>query len=169
MNDPIVFKTLHCTLDGAVATISLDRPEVLHAINGTMFDELESLFISLAADSAIRVVLLTGIGERAFAAGADIRALGRNRRRHRPRRLPARTSGLRAHPIPPRTQRQAQSLRPSMAWLWAAAVSSHSPARSASPATRPASAFPRSSSASSLATAERSASRVLLAAAPLCG
>ena len=75
MNDPIAFKTLHCTLDGPVATITLDRPEVLNAINSTMFDELESLFISLAADPAIRVVLLTGSGERAFAAGADIRAL----------------------------------------------------------------------------------------------
>ena len=75
MNHPTNFKTLHCTRDGAVATISLNRPEVLNAINDTMFAELESLFISLAADSAIRVVLLTSVGERAFAAGADIRAL----------------------------------------------------------------------------------------------
>lgn len=75
MNAPVDFKTLHCIRDGAVATITLDRPEALNAINDTMFAELESLFISLAADSAIRVVLLTGAGERAFAAGADIRAL----------------------------------------------------------------------------------------------
>jgi enoyl-CoA hydratase len=75
MNDLIAFKTLHCAVDGAVATISLDRPEVLNALNNTLFDELESLFLSLAADPAIRVVLLTGVGERAFAAGADIRAL----------------------------------------------------------------------------------------------
>jgi enoyl-CoA hydratase len=72
---PASFTTLHCTLDGPVATITLDRPEVLNAIDSTMFDELESLFISLAADPAIRIVLLTGGGERAFAAGADIRAL----------------------------------------------------------------------------------------------
>lgn len=75
MNDLIAFKTLHCARDGATATISLDRPEVLNALSNTMFDELESLFISLAADPAVRVVLLTGVGERAFAAGADVRAL----------------------------------------------------------------------------------------------
>ncbi|MGA8938267.1 MAG: enoyl-CoA hydratase/isomerase family protein, partial [Acidobacteriaceae bacterium] len=67
--------TLHLTLDGPVATITLNRPEVLHALNSTMFDELEHLFTTLAADPAIRVLVLTGSGERAFAAGADIRAL----------------------------------------------------------------------------------------------
>ena len=75
MIDPNALTTLHCTLDGAIATITLDRPEVLHALNSTMFDELEHLFTTLAADPAIRVVLLTGSGDRAFAAGADIRAL----------------------------------------------------------------------------------------------
>lgn len=75
MMDSTTLTTLHCTLDGAVATITLDRPEVLHALNARMFDELEHLFITLAADPAIRVVLLTGSGDRAFAAGADIRAL----------------------------------------------------------------------------------------------
>jgi len=40
-----------------------------------MFDELEAVFAELAADTALRVVLLTGAGERAFAAGADIRGL----------------------------------------------------------------------------------------------
>ena len=75
MIDPKALTTLHCTLDGAIATITLDRPEVLHALNSIMFDELEHLFTTLAADPAIRVVLLTGSGDRAFAAGADIRAL----------------------------------------------------------------------------------------------
>jgi enoyl-CoA hydratase len=67
--------TLHYSLEGAVATITLNRPEVLHALNSTMFDELERLFTTLAADPAVRVVILTGSGDRAFAAGADIRAL----------------------------------------------------------------------------------------------
>jgi enoyl-CoA hydratase len=40
-----------------------------------MFDELEAVFAELAADASVRVVLLTGAGERAFAAGADIRGL----------------------------------------------------------------------------------------------
>jgi enoyl-CoA hydratase len=75
MIDPASLTTLHCTLEGSVATITLDRPEVLHALNSTMFDELERLFTHLAADPAVRAVILTGAGDRAFAAGADIRAL----------------------------------------------------------------------------------------------
>jgi enoyl-CoA hydratase len=61
--------------EGAVATVTLDRPEVLHALDAVMFDELERAFSELAADESVRVVLLTGSGERAFAAGADIREL----------------------------------------------------------------------------------------------
>jgi enoyl-CoA hydratase len=61
--------------DGAIATVTLHRPEVLHALDATMFDELERAFQELAADNAIKVILLTGSGDRAFAAGADIRAL----------------------------------------------------------------------------------------------
>jgi enoyl-CoA hydratase len=61
--------------EGPIATVTLNRPEVLHALDATMFDELEHAFHELAADSTIRVILLTGSGERAFAAGADIRAL----------------------------------------------------------------------------------------------
>jgi len=75
MDDLAPLTTLHCSLDGAVATITLDRPEVLHALNSIMFDELERVFATLAVDSAIRVVVITGSGDRAFAAGADIRAL----------------------------------------------------------------------------------------------
>jgi enoyl-CoA hydratase len=69
------YKTLKCERAGLVATITLDRPEVLHALNAAMFDELEAAFTGLAADSGVRVILLTGSGERAFAAGADIRGL----------------------------------------------------------------------------------------------
>src|ERR1700735_3871980 len=66
----------HETLLGGVrnqvATITLNRPKVLNALNTQVFDELETVFIALAADHAIRVILLTGVGEKAFAAGADI-------------------------------------------------------------------------------------------------
>ncbi len=67
--------TLRYERDGAVATVTLDRPDVLNALNAAMFDELEAVFAELAADASVRVVLLTGAGERAFAAGADIRGL----------------------------------------------------------------------------------------------
>ena len=60
---------------GALATVTLDRPKVLNALNAATFAELDSAFDELAADHEVRVVLLTGAGERAFAAGADIREL----------------------------------------------------------------------------------------------
>ncbi len=58
-----------------LALVTLDRPKALNALNAETLGELESVFHDLAADSAIRVVLLTGSGGRAFAAGADIREL----------------------------------------------------------------------------------------------
>jgi enoyl-CoA hydratase len=58
-----------------LAIVTLDRPKVLNALNTATFAELDSAFEELAADSSTRVVLITGAGGRAFAAGADIREL----------------------------------------------------------------------------------------------
>jgi enoyl-CoA hydratase len=60
---------------GSLATVTLDRPKVLNALNAATFAELNSAFDELASDGEVRVVLLSGAGERAFAAGADIREL----------------------------------------------------------------------------------------------
>ena len=68
-------RRLQVERNGALATVTLDRPEVLHALDAVMFDELERTFLELSADASVRAILLTGSGERAFAAGADIRAL----------------------------------------------------------------------------------------------
>ena len=56
----------------AIATLTLNRPKVLNALNRQVFDDLEAAFTLLAKDPSIRVILLTGAGEKAFAAGADI-------------------------------------------------------------------------------------------------
>ncbi|HUX44232.1 MAG TPA: enoyl-CoA hydratase-related protein [Terracidiphilus sp.] len=58
-----------------LAVVTLDRPKVLNALNAETLLQLERAFADLAADTSIRVVLLTGAGDRAFAAGADIREL----------------------------------------------------------------------------------------------
>jgi enoyl-CoA hydratase len=58
-----------------LAVVTLDRPEVLNALNADTFNGLDDVRKELAGDESIRVVLLTGAGERAFAAGADIREL----------------------------------------------------------------------------------------------
>jgi len=69
--------SVHWTRDGAVATVILDRPEKLNALDATMLDELEAVFGELRADTATRAVILTGAGEKAFVAGADIAELAR--------------------------------------------------------------------------------------------
>jgi enoyl-CoA hydratase len=55
-----------------LAIVTLNRPKVLNALNAATFAELNAVFGALAADPAIRVILLAGAGGRAFAAGADI-------------------------------------------------------------------------------------------------
>ena len=56
-----------------VATVTLNRPDVHNAMNETMRRELTRCFGEIALDDDVRVVVVTGAGERAFSAGADIR------------------------------------------------------------------------------------------------
>jgi len=69
------YANIHLEKRPPLAVVTLDRPKALNALNVETLVELESAFEDLAADSGIRVVLLTGAGGRAFAAGADIREL----------------------------------------------------------------------------------------------
>jgi enoyl-CoA hydratase len=57
---------------GAVRTITVNRPDKLNALNRQTLDELTVAFAQAAQDDAVRVVVLTGAGEKAFVAGADI-------------------------------------------------------------------------------------------------
>jgi len=57
----------------SVATITPDRPDVLNAMNNPMRAELLEIFTRLRTDDGVKVVVVTGAGERAFCAGADIR------------------------------------------------------------------------------------------------
>jgi enoyl-CoA hydratase len=65
------FQNIVTHVDGHVATIRLNRPKVLNALNGQTMDELCAALDAFEADPQVRVVVLTG-DERAFAAGADI-------------------------------------------------------------------------------------------------
>lgn len=69
------FENIRLEKSGQLAVVTLDRPKVLNALNAATFAELDTVFDHLAADLDMRAVLLTGSGERAFAAGADIREL----------------------------------------------------------------------------------------------
>jgi len=66
--------TLLFSLEGPVATITLNRPEKLNAMDPPMLTQLEQVCQDLERDTTVRVVLLTGAGTRAFSAGADITA-----------------------------------------------------------------------------------------------
>jgi enoyl-CoA hydratase len=61
--------------DDAVALLTLDRPEKLNALSAELLDELFVAVATLDADPSVRAAVLTGTGDRAFAAGADIAAM----------------------------------------------------------------------------------------------
>jgi enoyl-CoA hydratase len=61
----------------AIAYVTVNRPKVLNALNGATIEELRAAFHDLKQDASIRVVILTGAGEKAFVAGADIGELAK--------------------------------------------------------------------------------------------
>jgi enoyl-CoA hydratase len=67
--------TVRVDRDGAVAVAVVDRPEALNALNGETLGRLVDELRSLSLDQETRVVVLTGAGDRAFVAGADIKEM----------------------------------------------------------------------------------------------
>jgi enoyl-CoA hydratase len=65
----------HGAPDPGVALVTIDRPEALNALDARVLAGLAAAFRRLDADPACRVVVLTGAGTKAFAAGADIKAM----------------------------------------------------------------------------------------------
>ncbi len=68
------FKNLLLSQDGFVATVQLNRPKVLNALNIELMTELVDCLEALDQDTGVRAIVLTG-SERAFAAGADIKEM----------------------------------------------------------------------------------------------
>jgi enoyl-CoA hydratase len=62
-------------LDGPIAILTLNRPAVLNALNANLLAMLEEALDAFTGDPTLRAVILTGAGDRAFAAGADIAEL----------------------------------------------------------------------------------------------
>jgi len=58
-----------------IATITFNRPKVLNALNRKTIEELQQVLLDARDDAAVRVLILTGSGEKAFVAGADINEL----------------------------------------------------------------------------------------------
>jgi enoyl-CoA hydratase len=68
----VSYQTLQVQHDGAVAVVTIDRPEKRNALNSTVRGDLLAALDTLREDDAVRVVVFTGAGDRAFVAGADI-------------------------------------------------------------------------------------------------
>jgi enoyl-CoA hydratase/carnithine racemase len=71
---PVPFETLTYAVSDGVATITLNRPDKMNAMNVLMNDELIAAFDETDRDDAVRAVIITGAGDRAFCAGADLSA-----------------------------------------------------------------------------------------------
>jgi len=63
---------IELTRDGSVATVTIARPDKLNALSLQMYEDLGGVFTDLRDDDAIRSVVLTGAGEKAFCVGADL-------------------------------------------------------------------------------------------------
>jgi enoyl-CoA hydratase/carnithine racemase len=76
--EQVPIREVRYTVDGAVARVTIDRPERHNAMSFLVMAELEEAFELAKADDAVRVVVLTGAGEKAFCAGADLGGIGSN-------------------------------------------------------------------------------------------
>jgi E-phenylitaconyl-CoA hydratase len=67
---PVRFDT-----SGPIARITIDRPEKLNAMDPEIYAQLDAAFVRLDEDDALAVAILTGAGDRAFSAGADLKQM----------------------------------------------------------------------------------------------
>ncbi|GGG39976.1 enoyl-CoA hydratase [Croceivirga lutea] len=66
------YENIYIEEEGSIATITIDRPKKLNALNKQTIHELHVAFKELEEDKTVKVILITGSGEKAFVAGADI-------------------------------------------------------------------------------------------------
>src|SRR5436853_3975052 len=77
MSSSPILENLLCEKKGAIAYVTLNRPRVLNALNRQTWKELRTVFEDARDDAEIRGVILTGAGDKAFIAGADIGELSK--------------------------------------------------------------------------------------------
>lgn len=69
------YENVHWENRDGIAIITIDRPKALNALNMATMKELHALFAEVAHDETVDVIILTGAGEKAFVAGADIKEM----------------------------------------------------------------------------------------------
>ncbi|MEK7700828.1 MAG: enoyl-CoA hydratase-related protein, partial [candidate division NC10 bacterium] len=67
------YETLLTSLQDGVARVTLNRPEARNALSRTLVQELEAALAAYEADPDARVIVLSGAGDKAFCAGADLK------------------------------------------------------------------------------------------------
>jgi enoyl-CoA hydratase/carnithine racemase len=70
-----MFDNLQFAREGAIAFVTLNRPQSLNALNTALLEDLRRAVLQAGADDSIRTIVITGAGDKAFAAGADLREL----------------------------------------------------------------------------------------------
>ena len=68
----MTYQTILYEKADGIARVTLNRPQALNALNSTVYNELYDIFDSIENDPEVGVVVLTGSGEKAFAAGSDV-------------------------------------------------------------------------------------------------
>ncbi len=68
----MAYTSMELTNANGIATLTFNRPKALNALNAVLLEEFSDALNSIAKDESIRVLILTGAGEKAFVAGADI-------------------------------------------------------------------------------------------------
>ena len=71
----MAFDNLLIDRDAAVAIVTINRPKVLNALNAPTLDDLRRAMLDLKQDESVRVIIITGAGDKSFVAGADINEL----------------------------------------------------------------------------------------------
>jgi enoyl-CoA hydratase len=74
LKEKMRYDTILTAVDGKVATVTLNRPQVLNALNDALMDELGAALLAFDADDQIGCIIITG-SEKAFAAGADVASM----------------------------------------------------------------------------------------------
>ncbi|HUK43272.1 MAG TPA: enoyl-CoA hydratase-related protein, partial [Candidatus Bathyarchaeia archaeon] len=72
------FQNIRFETKNRIAYVTIDRPKVLNALNMATMQELKQAFAAIKDDHEVRVVILTGAGEKSFVAGADIGELSQH-------------------------------------------------------------------------------------------
>src|SRR5271169_6315985 len=72
------FENILLSKKSSIAYVTVNRPKVLNALNMATMEELRAAFTDIKDDASIRVAILTGSGEKAFIAGADIAELAKH-------------------------------------------------------------------------------------------